>query len=92
MKAAMGAIFFGLILMFVTASDRTGADSKAQSRVGEKGAIEQRDQKQKSDTAQTEWFADPERGWIRAEEHAQKERERPRNKNSENKAGVLWDY
>jgi hypothetical protein len=90
MRAAIGAVIFGLILIFVTAAQRTGAEYKNDAHGSDKVA-DSRSPREKSDTAQTEWFPDPQRGWIRVEQRPQKNRDDPRNKNSENKANT-WEY
>jgi hypothetical protein len=90
MRAAIGAVILGVILMLVTAGQRTGADYKHDSHRGDKVA-DSRGPRQKSDPAPTEWFPDPQRGWVRVEQRPQKERDNQRNKNPDNK-GNSWEY
>jgi len=89
MRAAIGAVIFGVILMLVTAGQRTGADYNNGPR-GDYKATET-PKREKSDATTTEWLADPQRGWIRVEQRPQKDRENPRNKNSDRKANT-WEY
>lgn len=90
MRVAIGAAIFGVILMLVTAGQRTGADYKNDSHSNDKVG-EARGAREKSDNAPTEWFPDPQRGWIRVEQHPQKDRDNSRNKNSDKKANS-WEY
>jgi hypothetical protein len=90
MKAAIGAVIFGVILMLVTAGQRTGADDKNGPRIVDKVG-EARSPREKSDASTGEWFPDPQRGWVRVEQRPQKDRDNPRKKNSDNKANI-WEY
>ena len=94
MKAAIHVLLFGLIFMLVSAGQYSGSDSKAEPPSGQKPAIENRDQRQKSETARSEWFADPQRGWIRADQRDNdKNRDRSRARNSGGKsAPQVWEY
>ena len=89
MRAAIGAMIFGVILMLLTAGERTGADYKNGSRSENKA--DARSPRGKSDTTTTEWFPDPQRGWIRVEQQPQKDRDNQRDKNPDNKANI-WEY
>ena len=89
MRVAIGAVILGVILMLVTAGQRTGADYKNSSHNDDKA--DARSPREKSDTATTEWFPDPQRGWIRVEQRPQKDRENQRNKNPDHKANT-WEY
>ena len=75
----MGTLFLGLMLFFLAINPRTSADPDGKGRV--KDAAEERAQKQKSGSAQAEWFPDPERGWIRVEEGNRNENNAARNRN-----------
>jgi hypothetical protein len=90
MRAAIGVVIFGVILMLATAGERTGADSKNGPR-GDDKIADSRGAKDKSDNTSTEWFPDPQRGWIRVEQKPQKDRDNQRNKNPDHKANT-WEY
>jgi uncharacterized membrane protein YdbT with pleckstrin-like domain len=94
MKEAIIIAVFAFVLLLVNAGQKTGADDPEQKpavRTSEKLAA-QRDQRQKTENARTEWLADPERGWIRTEERPLKERERSRVEDSKSRQQSLWEY
>ncbi|HEX2385248.1 MAG TPA: hypothetical protein VHL99_01725 [Candidatus Binatia bacterium] len=99
MRATIGAAIFGVILMLVTAGQPTGADYRKTAPghpdrngipTGDKVG-EARMPREKSDSGETEWYPDPQRGWVRVEQPTQKDRDNPRNKNSDNNANN-WEY
>ena len=68
MRVAMGTLLLGLMLFFLAANNRTGANPDGNGRAEDKVAVEERAQKQKDGAAPAEWFPDPERGWIRLQD------------------------
>lgn len=95
----IGAAIFGVILMLVPAGQPTGADYKnaapghhdRNGAPSDYNAGEARMPREKSDTGQTEWFPDPQRGWVRVEQRPQKDRDDSRNKKSDKNANS-WEY
>jgi hypothetical protein len=93
----MGTLLLGLMLFFLAANPRTGANPDGKGRVEDKVAVEEHTQKPNEKKAPVEWFPDPDRGWIRLQERdrGQSDNARDRNdhsrvKNENNR--TRWEY
>ncbi|GEM_PF-1673165 len=99
MRIVMGSVVLGMILFFVASSPRTGSspDTDEGRSQKDKTTVEERAQKPDPRTAEGEWFADPERGWVRLPQHDRNESngEHSRADNSpvkNRKDGTRWEY
>jgi hypothetical protein len=94
MNAAVIGIVFCTVFLLATAGQRTGAgiDDKPEDRNRDKFAIQNHAERREKNPGQ--WFADPERGWIRSEDRPRKDQEnsRDRAQNSAGRTGGNWEY
>ncbi|HEY1371058.1 MAG TPA: hypothetical protein VGH50_01200 [Candidatus Binatia bacterium] len=102
MRIVVGSVVLGMVLFFVASNPRTGVGPGTDDGRSPKDrvTVEERAQKPNSN-AQGEWFPDPERGWVRLQQHDQQHDrneggvERNRGDNSAVKSRndrTRWEY
>jgi len=96
MKEAVIIAVFALVVLLVNSGQNTGADDpEHKSAVHTSAKVSQQpERRQKAENSHSEWFPDPERGWVRVEpdQRPQKERDSSRVESPNRQKQSLWEY